>query len=228
MIPGDRWGRRVETCAEHGVRVDKDESRKPVVLRSAGARSTFAVLCGLQLLGVSAAVVAATYDIESIVVTGPVFSILGALVALGSFASRSPFNAVLGLSAGAMSLFCLVWIASLSWSPNDAQKPVSTVLICYETLLLPLGLLALYRTLVPLIPSLTTDARRWQFSIRHLLTITSVLAVMMAAGKLGFEQGDNVRLGIAVGLFAGSVIGIGFASYFGITRRCAVTRPRAV
>jgi len=69
----------------------------------------------------------------------------------------------------------------------------------------------------------TADARPWQFSIRHLLTTTFVLAVMLAVGKLGFEHGNNVRLGIAIALFAGSVIGIGFVLYFGITRRRAVT-----
>ena len=118
-------------------------------LAGSGANVPFAVLCGLQILGVSGAVIAAAIDIESIVVTGPVFSVLGILVALGSLASRSAFNAIFGLSAVAMSLFCLTLIASLSWSPGDAQKPVSTILICYETLLLPVGLLALYRTLVP-------------------------------------------------------------------------------
>ena len=70
---------------------------------------------------------------------------------------------------------------------------------------------------------MTADARPWQFSIRHLLTTTFVLAVMLAAGKLGFEHGNNVRLGIAIALFAGSVIGIGFVLYFGITRGHAVS-----
>ena len=105
---------------------------------------------------------------------------------------------------------------------------MSTVLICYETLVLPLGLLALHRTIVPRLASATADARPLQFGIRHMLTITFVLAVMMAAGKLGFEHGDNVRLGIAVGLFAGSVIGIAFALYFGITSLRAVTRPERI
>jgi len=228
MVPGQRWGRRVETCAEHGIWLEKEESRQPLVLRSDGARWTFAVLCGLQILGVSGAVVAAVIDIESIVVTGPLFSVLGVLVALGSLASRSAFNAIFGLSAVAMSLFFLLWIVSLSWSPGDAQKPVSTALICYETLILPVALLALYRTLVPRVPSLTTDARPWQFGIRHLLTITFVLAIVLAVGKLGFEHGDNVRLGIAVGLSAGSAIGIGFALYFGITRRNAVARAERI
>ena len=123
-----------------------------------------------------------------------------------------------------MSLSCLIWIALLSWSPGDAQKPVTTVLICYETLLLPLGLLALYRTLVPRVASVTAEVRCGQFSLRHLLTTTSVVAVMLAAGKLGFEHGDNIRLGIAVGLSAGSVIGIGFALFFGIARGHAVTQ----
>jgi hypothetical protein len=218
MVPSKRWGCRIETCAEHGIWLDKDDVRQRFgrVLR---ANVPFPILCGLQILGVSGAVIAAAINIESIVVTGPVFSVLGVLVALGSRASRSVFNAIFGLSAIAMSLSCLIWIAALSWSPGDAQKPVTTALICYETLLLPVGLLALYRTLVPRVAAVTADVRFWQFNIRHLLTTTFVVAVMLAVGKLGFEHGDNVRLGIAVGLSAGSVIGIGFALYFGITRR---------
>jgi len=221
MIPGHRWRRRIETCDEHGIWLEKDEVRQPLAwLRRANV--PFAVLCGLQILGVCGAVIAAAIDIESIVVTGPVFSVLGVLVAHGSLASRSAFNAIFGLSAVAMSLSCLIWIASLSWSPGDAQKPVTTVLICYETLLLPVGLLALYRTLVPRVASVTANARSLQFSIRHLLTTTFVVAVMLAAGKVGFEHGNNVRLGMAIALSAGSVIGIGFVLYFGITRRRAV------
>lgn len=220
MVLGRRWARRIETCAEHGFWLDKDGVRQPLTwLRH--ANMPFAFLCGLQVLGVSGAVVAAVVDIESIVVTGPVFSVLGVLVALGSLASRSAFNAVLGLSADAMSLFCLVLIASLSWSPDEAQKPVSTILICYETLLLPVALLAMYRTVVPRIASLTADAHPWQFGIRHLLTTTFVLAVMLAAGKLGFEHGNNVRLGLAIALSAGSVVGIAFAGYLGVSRRYA-------
>jgi len=103
-------------CAEHGVWLEREEIRQPLVwLRRANV--LFAVLCGLHVLGVSGAAVAACVDIESIVVAGPVFSVLGILVALGSLASRSAFNAIFGLSAVAMSLFCLVLIISLSWSP---------------------------------------------------------------------------------------------------------------
>lgn len=223
MLPGHRWGRRIEICAEHGIWLDKDEFGQRIGwLRR--ANGPFAILCGLQILGVSGAVIAAAIDIESIVVTGPVFSVLGVLVAPGSLASRSAFNAIFGLSAVAMSLSCLIWIASLSWSPDDAQKPVTTVLICYETLILPVGLLALYRTLVPRVASVTANARSWQFSIRHLLTTTFVVAVMLAAGKVGFEHGNNVRLGIAIALSAGSVVGIAVAGYLGVSRRYAVTQ----
>lgn len=223
LAPGYRWGCRIDICGEHGIWLNKDgASRRTGWLRR--AHVPFAVLCVLQVLGISGAVIAAAVDIESIVVTGPVFTVLGILVALGSLASRSPYNAVFGLSAGAMSLACLVWIASLSWSPSDAQQPVTTALLCYETLIVPIGLLALRRTVLPPVAAAISVARSWQFGIRHLLTTTSLVAVMLAVGRLGYEHGDDVRLGIAVGLAAGSVIGLGLALFVGSpNRRAAVT-----
>lgn len=202
----------VEVCGEHGVWFEgRPEQVLSTFARTTGrlGKLTAGVLCVLQILGVSGSVVAAVMEIESILWTGPVFSFLGLLVALGSWTSRSASNALFGLSATTVSAFWLVWIISLSWGPNDAQVPVSSALIGYELLFVPVGWVALYRTLRSPEPEPAKVERPWQFGIGGLLAATAVLAVALGVGRMVYDHGHGVRLAVAVGLFVLSAVGTG-------------------
>lgn len=212
-------GVSVEVCSEHGVWVEgRPEQVLSTFARTTGrlGKLTAGVLCVLQILGVSGAVVAAVVEIESILWTGPVFSFLGLLVALGSRTSRSASNALFGLSAAVVSVFWFVWIVSLSWGPNDAQVPVSSALIGCELLVVPVGWVALYRTLRSPEPRLTGDDRPWQFGISGLLVATAVLAVALGVGRMVYDHGHGVRLAVAVGLFVLSGVGTGITLGWGL------------
>ncbi|MCP4169839.1 MAG: hypothetical protein GY758_03595 [Fuerstiella sp.] len=104
------------------------------------------VCLGLQCTTIAVGVAAALYDIESIVVTGGVLSLFGVLTAF--FGGRRQFADAIafGLSGPAISLFCFGLIFLLSWSPADAQRPVSMIAVVYTTCALPLGLYVWTRT----------------------------------------------------------------------------------
>ncbi len=78
------------------------------------------------------------------------------------------------------------------------------ILFGYEMLVVPIGLVALYRTLARPVEQ---DGRRpWQFSLRSLVLLTSLVAVGSAVVKTACENGATVLPIIAVGLAAASTI----------------------
>ena len=103
----------------------------------------------MQLLGICGAVLAATIEIVSIVGSGPIFSILGLVVAECGRRSGSRALIWLGTSALvlALSLFGLINLAG--WGPKEARDPVSLILLVYEGVIVPIGLIILWRAFVP-------------------------------------------------------------------------------
>lgn len=220
MVTERRSGVAVEICHDHGVWL-AGEALSAMLTRSGRRggtvwKSAAVGLCVLQILGISGSVLAAAWDIESICGTGPTFSLVGVLVAFGYRISRSLSSVVFGLSAAVVSAACFVWIFTLSWSPGDAQHPVSSALIGYEMLILPVGWFALYRTLRPRAAKSAGDDRPWQFGIGSLLALTAVLAVMMGFARLVYLASNDVRLAVAAGLLALAVTGISIVVFVSI------------
>jgi len=177
---------------------------------------TFASLYVLQLLGVCGSVVAAAIEIESIMASGPIFSILGFVVAFGWFASRSISTVIFGLSAGLISLFLFLLINILDWGPSDAAFPVTLMLLGFETVILPIGLVALHKTLSG---SPTKEPSRFrQFNLRSLLLLTTVVAICLAAMKLSSNRGSGVLLTVAVGFCTATVMAIAIVVFHAVRR----------
>jgi hypothetical protein len=172
----------------------------------------FALLCLLQLLGISGSVIASAIDVESIVVTGPIFTVLGLAVACGWFVSRHLSTWVFGLSVGIISIFLLILIVSLDWSPSDAQYPVSLVLLGFEIAVVPVGLLSIYRTLV--VTHRDNIERKWQFSMRILFIATLIVGICCAATKLALDLGLAAPLAIAIVLCIATIFATGIVVYF--------------
>lgn len=179
------------------------------------ARLIFVVLCVLQIVGVSGSVVAAAVDIESIIVTGPVFTLLGFAVAGGWIVSRRLPIAIFGLSPGLVSLLLFLLIYLLRWGPHDAQFPVTLTLLGYELLIVPVGLLALYQMA-------TSDGQvappRWQFNLRSLLLLTAAVAILCGAGRLAFEIGGPALLLFAICMSITTLGAIGFTGFWAVRR----------
>lgn len=159
----------------------------------------FAILCVVLLVGIAGSTVAATVEIESIVATGPIFSLVGLATALGIFVSRSPANLLFGLSTPAFSACVFALIFSNGWSPQQAYPPVSAIILGYETLVIPLGLLSLYRT-VQVVAGPAVETGRWQFNLRTLFYIVLISSLSLGAGRTCFHLGGNVRVAIASGI----------------------------
>lgn len=157
----------------------------------------FTFLCIALLLGIAGSTIAATVEIETIVGTGPIFSLVGLATALGILTSRSPANLLFGLSTPIFSLFIFFWIFSNRWSPQQATVPVSTIILVYEGLAVPLGLWALYVTVRPRHPAADCLRKPWQFNLRSLFFLVLVSSLSLGAGRSFLHFGANLRLAIA-------------------------------
>jgi len=140
------------TCPHCGGALDPATFRRPrwpairtglqASSMSGGMRTAARILVVLQLVGIAVAVVAGLVDIESIVVSGPVLSLLGLLIAVLSIPCRAWQGILFGASAIIMSIACFAAIAGLGLSPHEAQFPIGSAICVYAVVALPLGILA--------------------------------------------------------------------------------------
>jgi hypothetical protein len=131
---------------------------------------------------------------------------MGLIVAVGARVSRSVSNVVFGLSAAAMSVFLSCLIVSLNWGPTDAEVPVCVILIAYELVIMPVGILSLVRTLKPAPKDPVT--RFLQYSLRSLFLLMSLTAVAAAGSKTLYNAGVEAYRSVAAGLFFATMVAI--------------------
>jgi len=121
---------------------------EPVVDKFDTGRSWWAVVASvLQLITVCVGVPIAWFNIESILFSGPIVSILGLLTTILAIRARSGNTLLLsifGLSGPAISVGTFALIAYQEWSPSDAQEPVSMLLIWYVLIVVPMGLVCVF------------------------------------------------------------------------------------
>ena len=180
-------------------------------------RLVFACISMLQILGLSIAVIVAAVDIESIVVSGPILSTIGLVAALSWRFCRSVFLGALGLSAPAMSLFLLLLISGLNWSPSDAQVPVTAILIGYEVLIAPFALIGLYMALTR--SGGKEDQPPFQFSLRSLVLATIFVGTVFAGIEVLTSIGYEVQLAISIGLAVAVLIAVAVVHQYSAYRR---------
>ena len=82
----------------------------------------------LQLGFLLVALILAIEDIESIIETGPIGSILGIVVFVFAYLSKFPRGKKVGLSAPIFSVICFSLIYFLDWSPREAEIPITCLL----------------------------------------------------------------------------------------------------
>jgi hypothetical protein len=162
-------------------------------------------------------VIAAAVEVETIVGTGPAFSLLGLIVCVGWVFSRSIATLVFGLSASAISLFLLALIAGLHWSPSDASIPVPLILLGYEIVAVPIGLASLYRILAR--RAKKRRDRFWQYNLWLLLAVTTLAAATAAVVRLALQFGTPVLVTAAIGAAVATVASIGLVILRGLTDR---------
>jgi hypothetical protein len=170
-----------------------------------------------QILGVPIAVAIATIEIESIVGTGPIFSLTGVAAAVVAWRYARWPRLLFGFSAPAISVICFLAIFLQHWSPGDAARPISVWLILYELLLLPVGLLGLYQTVLQLL--MIVPRRSRQFSLRALLAVVFATSVALAAARIAFSCGQNVRTIAAVAVCVAAFVAVAICLTIGLRTR---------
>jgi hypothetical protein len=180
------------------------------------------VLCLGQLWGTAVAIAIAATEIESIVVTGPIFTVLGLVVVLLGAIDGRMMPVWFGLSAGLVSLLIFVLINAKGWGPEPAAFPVTLILLGYELAVIPIGLLALYGIVSrPLMPSQVPR----QFNLRSLLGLMLLAGVDLAIVRLAMHQGTTTLAVIAVGLGVAACLASVVVVVLAIHRRAVEPAP---
>ena len=97
------------------------------------------VLILFQILAVLVAAFVAVFHIQSIIHTGPLLSLTGAVVAFRSYRRDRVLGLYLGLATPAMAVACFALICGLRCDPGTAQGPVMLILGVYALVHLPVG-----------------------------------------------------------------------------------------
>lgn len=154
------------------------------------ARRTFWLM---QCLGVFAAAVAATIDIESILGSGPLLVLSSAVFTIIAFRASAIFALSLALATPSMAVLCFAIIVSQRWGPQMAHGPIAGLIWIYAIfhgLMVPLAVLESDMIHPP------RRANTYQFSIRFLLEVT--LLVAFIAGSLRFNSPVAFALAVVV------------------------------
>lgn len=106
-------------------------------------------LIWLQCATAVTALVFASYDIETIVISGPVFGLTGLMAAVTAVRHRDTRVAFLGASAPVFALFVFLLIFYSGWGPSEADQPVQAISAAYSLAALPFGIWCLWRGRIP-------------------------------------------------------------------------------
>jgi hypothetical protein len=144
-----------------------------------------------QLLTAIVMVIAAVESIESIVVTGPIFALVGLLLALVTRALQSWAVLAFALSAPLVGALVSFMIALFELGPAEARTPTLVTLTIYLFLVSPAALVTFLRLICwnTIVPSRHSSGLR--FSVKTLLLLMTGTAIVIAGGKLLF---DTARL----------------------------------
>ncbi|MEZ6061558.1 MAG: hypothetical protein R3C19_14525 [Planctomycetaceae bacterium] len=128
---------------EHNPYLAPERLHEPAPLpKQFYARKVFLILVGVMLLTIVGGTIAAHIDIESIIVSGAIVSLLGISIAVLAMRVRRWTGVMFGLSGPAITLFCFLLINIQEWSPGDAQVPVSRIVTVYAAVAIVLGIAA--------------------------------------------------------------------------------------
>ena len=95
-------------------------------------------LCVAQILITIVALAAQMWEIETIVISGFVFSLIGLAIAIVGYRRSRPYAVIAGGSAVSYALLLVVVINLNKWSPSDAEIPVRIMSSLYSAAFVPL------------------------------------------------------------------------------------------
>lgn len=155
------------------------------------------MIAQLAAIGVAASV--AVLEIESILVSGPLLSLVGLTIAAICFQRRLLTGLLFGCSVPTISVICFAIINVMAWGPNAAQTPISMLLVAFALGSLPWGFYALRET--------DRAAEIFghgplQFRLSALLGLMAAVSLPLALHRLGlaaFSLGVLAAYGLLLG-----------------------------
>ena len=153
------------------------------------------VLIVLQMIGLVVAASIAGMEIESIVGSGPMVALVGFAIAAWAYRTNRPLGLAFGLGAPTLAVLCFCLIFGYELSPNQAAQPIGLLIVFAGLALVALGTLTIReiriaeRRLRARVP--------FQFSVRALLVLTFVCAVVFRLATVGNTGGTAVAIGAA-------------------------------
>lgn len=133
-------------------------------------------MCALQMAGILTATILAIAGIRTIVLSGPLLASTGLVLAGISYAKNRPVGLYFGLGTPSVAVLCFAIIFGLQWSPDDAQVPISILLVICAAALIPAGGFAIRELRREKVEGKGNG--RFQFSIKDLFVLTTLVAVV--------------------------------------------------
>ena len=132
-----------------------------------------------QLLTALAALVASWLNVESILVTCPLLVAVGFALAVAVRPLGTWTPLMLGLSGPLVSAFIAFMIAAFRLEPRDAEWPVLGIFAVYLVAIVPISIVASDQ--IHQWHDRLSQPRAWRYSIRSLLGLMTVVAILTAA-----------------------------------------------
>jgi hypothetical protein len=161
------------------------------------------VLLAMQCVAAIAAWVAARFTVESIVVTGPLLTIIGLALAVAVRRIDVWMPLLFGLSAPVLSALGALIIAVFHLGPDAAQRPILAILSVYLICLVPVAMVVFYQILQWPVYPFVGAPRAWRYSLKALLVLMTAVCVLTAL-LAGIAKSISRDFPLAFGAF-GSV-----------------------
>jgi hypothetical protein len=142
------------------------------------------VLILLQLASIGIAIVASIIEIEWIVVSGPLLSFTGLPIVFCCLLHGWRFGLLFAFAVPTVSIVCFSLIYGLSWSPDEASKPISLILFGFGIAAIPLAAFALREVRSGALNS----PGSLQFRLSSLIVLTAVISIPLALYRSGPEM----------------------------------------
>ena len=176
------------------------------------------VLIVLLILGVVASGIAAVVDIESIVFSGPLCSLVGIVIAALCYRKNIHAGFLFGLSVLTFAVLCFTTILGLQWSPGEAQVPIGSAIVVFVLLTIPMSIIALLQLRHA---EMSKRSVGFQYGIAELLGLMFLVAVVVALLRTG--KPPVIAIGVLIGY--GIVVVYVLYCFYTVRRRLTAVRP---
>jgi hypothetical protein len=132
----------------------------------------------LHAIGVILAALIALIEIESIIPSGLILSVVSLVLAVVAYRRKRAVTLYYALAAPTVSCFCFALIYGLHWGPDKAKFPIGVILAIYSLINTGLGAAACRELKTP--QKIERRQGPFQFSIASIMGLTLVVALSLS------------------------------------------------